>query len=115
MAGALAELARYALARDFRRIDPKTALIILVEAGPRILPTFPPHLSEVAARALARLGVEVRVGAAVMSCDRDGAVIGTTRVESRTLIWAAGVAASPAAAWLGVTPGKGAGFPSHPI
>src|SRR6266566_9936793 len=107
LAGAMAELAKAALARDFRRIDPTTARIVLVEAGPRLLPTFPPKLSAVAARALTQLGVELRLGATVTSCDCGGAVLGDERIDSNTLIWAAGVAASPAAKWLGVEPGRG--------
>ena len=107
LAGALAELAKAALARDFRHIDPTTARIVLVEAGPRLLPSFPPRLSEVASGALQRLGVEVRLGVAVTRCDGEGAVLGDERVESRTLIWAAGVAASPAAVWLGIEAGRG--------
>jgi NADH dehydrogenase FAD-containing subunit len=107
LAGALAELAKAALARDFRRIDPTTARIVLVEAGPRLLPSFPPHLSEVAARDLARLGVELRLGAMVVRCDDSGAALESERIESRTLIWAAGVAASPAAQWLGIEPARG--------
>ncbi len=101
LAGALAELAKAALARDFRCIDPKTASIILVEAGPRLLPTFPPSLSATAERALERLGVELRLGAPVTHCDGGGVVLGNERIDSCTLIWAAGVAASPAADWLG--------------
>ena len=111
LAGALAELAKAALARDFRRIDPTTARIVLVEAGPRLLPSFPPKLSADAARALTRLGVELRLGAQVTRCDCEGAVLGDERIESRTLIWAAGVAASPAATWLGVEPGRGGRVP----
>jgi len=107
LAGAMAELAKAALARDFRRIDPTTARIVLVEAGPRLLPSFPPKLSAVAARALTRLGVELRLGATVTSCDSEGAVLGDERIDSNTLIWAAGVTASPAAKWLGVEPGRG--------
>jgi NADH dehydrogenase len=107
LAGALAELAKAALARDFRHIDPTTARVVLVEAGARLLAGFPPPLSNVAAQALARLGVEVRLSAAVGCCDRDGVIIGDERIESRTVLWAAGVAASPAAAWLDVTPGRG--------
>ncbi len=107
LAGAMAELAKAALARDFRRIDPTTARIVLVEAGPRLLPSFPPKLSAVAARALTRLGVELRLGATVTSCDCEGAVLGDERIDSNTLIWAAGVAASPAAKWLGVEAGRG--------
>jgi NADH dehydrogenase len=114
LAGALAELAKMALARDFRRIDPKTARIILIEAGPRVLATFPPRLSDFAAQALRRLGVEIRVGVAMTDCDKDGVSLGHERIESRTVIWAAGVAASPAASWLGVAPGKGGRVPVSP-
>jgi len=114
LAGALAELAKAALARDFRRIDPTTARIVLIEAGPRLLPSFPPRLSEVAERDLARLGVELRLGAKVMRCDDCGAELEDGRIESRTLIWAAGVAASPAARWLGIEPGRGGRVPVGP-
>ena len=114
LAGALAELAKAALARDFRHIDPTTARIILVEAGARLLPSFPAALSEVAARALRRLGVEVRLAAPVTACDAAGAVVGNERIASRTLIWAAGVAASPAAQWLGISPGRGGRVPVEP-
>jgi NADH dehydrogenase len=114
LAGALAELAKAALARDFRRIDPTTARIVLVEAGPRLLPSFPARLSAVAAQALTRLGVEVRLGSKVTVCDPDGAVLDGERIESRTLIWAAGVAASPAADWLGISPGRGGRIPVEP-
>ena len=111
LAGALAELAKAALARDFRHIDPTTARIVLVEAGARLLPSFPPRLSAVAARSLTRLGVELRLGARVQRCDDCGAVLADERIDSRTLIWAAGVAASPAAAWLGVAAGRGGRVP----
>ena len=107
LAGALAELSRATLARDFRRIDPATARIVLIEAGPRLLASFPPALSAVAARALTRLGVELRLGAAVTGCHAGGVTLGGERIDSRTVIWAAGVAASPAAEWLGVEPGNG--------
>jgi NADH dehydrogenase FAD-containing subunit len=112
LVGALAELARAALARDFRHIDPSTARIVLIEGGPRLLPSFPPGLSETAARALALLGVEVRLDAMVTSCDPDGVAMGNERVDGRTVIWAAGVAASPAAIWLGVEPGRGGRVPT---
>ena len=111
LAGTLAELARAALARDFRHIDPSTARIVLVEAGPRLLSSFPPRLSAVAGRALTQLGVEVRVETRVTRCDDCGAVLGEERLESRTVIWAAGVAASPAARWLGIEPGRGGRVP----
>jgi len=90
LAGALAELANAALARDFRRIDPATARIVLIEAGPRLLPSFPPRLSDKAAKALTRLGVELRLGTKVSRCDDCGAVLNGERIDSRTLIWAAG-------------------------
>ena len=100
MAGAIAELAKVALASDFHFIDPAMSQIILVEAGPRVLPAFPETLSDVAKRSLVRLGVEVRVNSPVTDCTADGVTIGDQRIESRTIIWAAGVAASPAAEWL---------------
>src|SRR6266851_593800 len=81
------------------------------DAAPHLLPNFPPKLSAVAARALTRLGVELRLGAKVTRCDCEGAALGDERIESRTLIWAAGVAASPAAGWLGVAPGRGGRVP----
>ena len=114
LAGALAELAKAALACDFRHIDPTTARIVLIEAGPRLLPGFSASLSEAAARALARLGVEVRLGAKVTSCGVDGAMLGDEQIASRTVIWAAGVAASPAAGWLGIEPGCGGRVPVGP-
>lgn len=101
MAGAMAELARRALARDFKHIDPRAARIILVEAGPRVLPTFPEALSREAEQQLERLGVEVRKGAPVTAVDSDGVIVGDERIEARTVIWAAGIAASPAAIWIG--------------
>ncbi len=102
LAGAIIELAKKVLARDFRRIDPGTARVVLVEASEYILPTFPEALSINAATSLARLGVEVRSGAAVTGCDDSGVVIGAERIDARTVLWAAGVAASPVARWLGV-------------
>jgi NADH dehydrogenase len=100
LSGAIAELAKNALATDFRNIDPRHARIILVEAGPRLLTVFPEALSAHAKAALERLGVEVRLGAPVTSCDERGVSVGPVRIEAETIIWAAGVAASPAAAWL---------------
>jgi NADH dehydrogenase len=101
LAGTIAELARFTLAADFRRIDPRGARIVLVEAGPRVLAAFAPRQSEYASRALTKLGVEVRLGSAVTGCDERGVSLGDERIESETVIWAAGVAASPAARWLG--------------
>ncbi len=100
MAGAIAELAKMAVARDFRHIDPRQARTILIEAGPRILAAFPPKLSAKAERALRRLGVEVRTGAAVTGCDAEGVQLGAERILSTCIVWGAGVAASPAAKWL---------------
>jgi NADH:ubiquinone reductase (H+-translocating) len=102
MAGAVAELAKRALAMDFRSIDPRSARIFLVEAGPRLLPAFDLSLSEEARRSLQALGVDVRLGAGVSDCDGDGVSIGAERIECRTIIWAAGVMASPAGEWLDV-------------
>jgi NADH dehydrogenase len=102
MAGAIAELAHVALRRDFRTINPREARIVLVEAGPRLLPAFPAALSEAAHRSLERLHVEVRLGKPVSHCDEAGVIIGEERLEAATLVWAAGVASSPAAQWLEV-------------
>ncbi|MGZ3699583.1 MAG: NAD(P)/FAD-dependent oxidoreductase [Bdellovibrionota bacterium] len=101
MAGAIAELSHQALRADFRHIDPQSTRIVLVEAGPRILATFPATLSERAQVKLAKLGVEVRVGGRVERIDEDGVIVSGTRVHSRTVIWTAGVSASPAGKWLG--------------
>jgi len=106
LAGAIAELAKASLVHDFRRINPSDARIVLIEAGPRILPTFPPRLSAAAQRALEKLGVEVRVGKAVTLLDADGVVVGGERIEARSCMWAAGVAASPAATWLNIKPDR---------
>jgi NADH dehydrogenase FAD-containing subunit len=102
LAGAIAELAKASLVRDFRRINPSDARIVLIEAGPRILPSFPPRLSAAAQRALEQLGVEVRLGKAVTLCDAEGVVVAGERIAARSIFWAAGVAASPAAVWLNV-------------
>jgi NADH dehydrogenase len=100
MAGAIAELAHWALADDFHAIDPTQARIVLIEAGPRLLPAFPAELSEHARQALAKLGVEVQLGRAVEQCDATGVKHRDERIAARTIIWAAGVQASPAAKWL---------------
>jgi len=100
MAGAIAELAKKALARDYRQINPQTARIVLIEAGARVLGAFPEDLSEHARRALEKLGVEVRLGHAVHAVDEDGVALDGERIESRCVIWAAGVQSSPAAKWL---------------
>jgi NADH dehydrogenase len=101
MAGAIAEIARQTLANDFRRIDPRNSRIILIEAGPRVIPTLPEDLSRYAERALARMGVDVRTSTRVISCDAGGVDVDHGRIDASTIIWAAGVVASPAASWLG--------------
>jgi NADH:ubiquinone reductase (H+-translocating) len=94
LAGTIAELARFTLAADFRRIDPRSAKIVLIEAGPRVLATFKEAQSAYAFRSLEKLGVEVRVGSTVTRCDADGVLIADERLKSATVIWAAGVTAS---------------------
>jgi NADH dehydrogenase len=101
LAGTLAEIARHTLRRQFRRIDPTRARVLLLEAGPRVLSAMPESLSESARRQLQRLGVEVRTGQPVTHIDGDGVVVGDTRVATRTVLWAAGVAASPLGTQLG--------------
>lgn len=103
MAGAVAELARRALAADFRQIDPRKTRVLLLEAGSRLLPNFPERLSRYTAQSLNRLGVEVRLGKAVTRCSAEGIALGDEFIEAGTIIWAAGVTASPAARWLGIT------------
>jgi NADH dehydrogenase len=100
MAGAIAEIARQTLAADFRRIDPRTARIILIEAGPRILPTFPPETSDYVEATLTRAGVTVKTSTRVTNCDARGVDLDSGRIDAATVIWAAGVVASPAARWL---------------
>ncbi|KPF71546.1 hypothetical protein IP88_10710 [alpha proteobacterium AAP81b] len=122
MAGAIAELSRRSVSMDFRSITPHCTRVILVEAGPRLLAAFPESLSEEARRAIGTLGVETRLGERVMAIDADGVEVGGGRIPARTVIWAAGVAASPAAAWLGaeadrtgrVLVGADLAVPGHP-
>jgi NADH dehydrogenase len=101
MAGAIAELAKRALAADFRSIDSRCARIILIEAADRVLTPFEPSLSEAARKSLQGLGVEVRLGDAVTDCTDEGVHLGDAFIPTRTIIWAAGVMASPAGRWLG--------------
>jgi NADH dehydrogenase len=101
MAGAIADIARHALPPDFRRVDPARARVLLIEAGPRILPAFPERLSAYAQRALTHMGVDVRTGAAVTGVEADGVLLGDERLAAGVVVWAAGVQASPAATWLG--------------
>src|SRR5258708_3845930 len=93
-----------ALASDFRTIDPRSARVMLVEAGARLLTPFDPSLSEKAKKSLEQLGVDVRLKARVTGCSDAEVAIGSERIETRTIIWAAGVMASPAALWLGAEP-----------
>ena len=102
MAGAIAELAQRALMRDFRNIDPCSARILLLQRGPRVLPMFPESLSRKAQLTLESLGVEVHANVQVDHVDDDGAIVGDEHIRARTVIWAAGVMASPAGRWLGV-------------
>ena len=102
LAGAIAEIAGRTLARDFRRFDPRTTRVLLVEAGPRILATFSPEMSHSAEQQLESLGVEVRTGTAVSDLGSDFVDIGSERIATRTILWAAGVRASPLTAQLGV-------------
>jgi NADH:ubiquinone reductase (H+-translocating) len=102
MAGALAELAHATLSRDFRHINPQTAHILLVEAGPRVLLGFPEKLADFARHSLERMGVEVLLDTPIEAIDRNGVVAKGKRIETANVIWCAGVEASPVARWLGV-------------
>lgn len=107
LAGTLIELARHTLAGEFRRCDPKLATVWLVEAGPRLLTGFDPSLSDKAREQLEHLGVQVQTGVAVSAIDAAGVNLGDRRLSARTVLWAAGVAASPVGAMLGVALDKG--------
>jgi len=106
MASTLAEMSHMALARDFRHIDPRTARILLYEAAPRVLPTYPEELSRKAQRHLESLGVEVLTNARVTNVDADGIVVGGQKIPAGTVLWGAGVVASPAALWVGAETDK---------
>jgi len=94
-------VARQTLAKDFRRIDPRSARIVLIEAGPRAMPTLPENLSEYVRHTLAAKGIEVMTQTRVTGCDMRGVDLDHGRIDAGTIIWAAGVVASPAAQWLG--------------
>ncbi|TPL51255.1 NAD(P)/FAD-dependent oxidoreductase [Mesorhizobium sp. B2-4-6] len=102
LAGTIVELAHDTLRGEFRSIDTRKARVVLIEAGDRILANFAPQLSDYARKALERLGVTVELGRPVTKLDAEGVVFGDRRLPARTIIWAAGVAASPAAEWLAV-------------
>ncbi|MBP2311364.1 NAD(P)/FAD-dependent oxidoreductase [Azospirillum soli] len=114
MAGSIAELARHALARDFRRIDPRAAKVLLVEAGPRILAAFPEDLSNYARRKLEELGVVVLTGQAVEKIEPGGVTIGGRFIPAGTIVWGAGIKASPAGQWLGVETDRAGRIPVAP-
>lgn len=122
MAGAIAEIAQQTLAADFRHIDPRSARIMLVEAGPRLLPTFPPAQSDYVRMALSHAGVDVKTDTRATGCDARGVDTDGGRIDAGTIIWAAGVVASPAARWLGaeadragrVKVGPDLSLPGHP-
>jgi NADH dehydrogenase len=122
LAGALGEMSRFTLARDFKHIDPAHARVILIEAGPRILPSFPESLAKRAMRDLEALGVQVWTGAPVTRVDATGVEVGRERIEAATTLWAAGVAASPLGKALGlatdrlgrVQVGPDLALPEHP-
>jgi NADH dehydrogenase/putative oxidoreductase len=101
LAGAIAELARHGMEKEFRNFDPASARVLLVQAAPRILPTFTESLSVKAQRALEQLGVEIMLNSRVEKIDERGVTVNGVRVAARTVLWAAGVVASPAAKWLG--------------
>jgi len=101
LAGAFAEIARHTLRGEFRRFDPRNARVVIVEAGERVLPAYPPRLSERARLQLERLGVTVWLGRPVTGIDGGGVQMGAERLSARTVVWAAGVAASPLGATLG--------------
>jgi NADH dehydrogenase len=114
LAGAIGEISRQVLSSDFRAIDPREARILLLEAGPRILSAFPPELSAKAATALEGLGVEIRTGAAVTAIGDGFVEAGGNRIRAETVLWTAGVAASPLGGSLGVALDKAGRVPVQP-
>jgi NADH dehydrogenase len=108
LAGSIAELAHVSLPDEFRHIDTRKSRVVLIEAGPRILPSFEEDLAAYAQSALVRLGVEVHLGAPVRECNAEGVVYGDRSLAAKVILWAAGVRASAAAAWAQL-PADGAG------
>jgi NADH dehydrogenase FAD-containing subunit/uncharacterized membrane protein YphA (DoxX/SURF4 family) len=100
LAGAIAELAKFGMEKEFRNFDPADSKVLLVQSAPRLLPAFPEDLAEKAQRSLERLGVQVLIKSRVENIDAQGVVVSGRRIASRTVLWAAGVMASPAARWL---------------
>lgn len=107
MAGAISELSQRTLAKDFRHINPATARVILIEAESRILGTFSEKMAHKAHKEMRRLGIEIRTGAPVENIDANGVIVAGKRIWSKTVIWSAGVAASPAGTWLGAKTSQG--------
>jgi len=114
LAGALAEIARHSLREDFRSINPESARIVLIEASHDLLGAFPEPLRQAARQSLERLGVEVRTGSPVTAVDEEGVTIGGKRIAAQTVLWAAGVAASPLAQLLGVPVDRAGRIPAEP-
>jgi NADH dehydrogenase FAD-containing subunit len=106
LAGAIAELAKFGMTKDFRAFDPAQARVILVQSAPRLLPSFPEKLALNAQRALEKLGVQVRLNSRVDHIDGGGVAIGAEHIKARTVLWAAGVTASRAAKWLNLDADK---------
>ncbi len=101
LAGSIIEVARHVMPNEFRHIDPRTARVILIEAGPRVLPAFPENLSAYTRESLEQMGVEVMTSTRVTNCDETGVDLEGGRLEAATVIWAAGVVASEAGRWIG--------------
>ena len=114
LAGSIRELADATLRRDFRRIQPKQARVMLYEGSPGLLAGFPDTLSRYAQTRLEQMRVEVHTGSSVETVDAAGVVVGGERIESANVFWCAGVAATPVAGWLGVEPGKHGTVPVEP-
>ncbi len=114
MAGAIAELAKATLVQDFRRIDPASARVLLIEAGPRVLTGFSEELGTYAEEALAKLGVELRLNTKIDHIDNTGVVAAGDKIATRVVVWGAGVKATPVAAWLGIEPTRHGTVPVNP-
>ncbi|MCC8931950.1 NAD(P)/FAD-dependent oxidoreductase [Rhizobium sp. 'Codium 1'] len=114
MAGAISELGRFMIAQDFRRLHPDQLTVLLIEAGPRILSTFPETLSRYASDYLAGIGVDIRLDTPVEDITAEGVQAGGTFLPASCIVWGAGVKASPAAEWLGIEPGAGGRLPVGP-
>jgi NADH dehydrogenase len=114
MAGAIAELGHFMIARDFRKLEPDHMRVILIEAGPKILAAFPDNLTQYAMKALEKAGVEVMTNLSVESVTKDEVVAGSQRFRTSCVIWGAGVKASPSAGWLGIEGKAGGRIPVEP-